>query len=234
MPSSKMTTLSNNFSDGEFLEYTGSESGLASPSIDTTKEGDCVSLESWISAWRIDVGVNLHDNGDENDEDYVASDCDPVSYSPTALAQSFKDLGIHEQVVHKGAVTNKKLTKTEAALLYAFAAYFCLNGPVGFRTKIHLNFECKEPLNIKHRGKVSMRDIFGTRITHLEFAGYVSAVKKSLPEGIACPMTKCYGEYFPNLAFMLAHLDSGSSFTGNRQIHPRRTLDEIIDEIAPV
>ncbi|KAK9350526.1 hypothetical protein V1505DRAFT_378770 [Lipomyces doorenjongii] len=201
MPSTKMTSLSDDFSDGELLEYTGSESGLVSPPIDTTKEGDCDSLENWISAWRIDVGVNNHDNDDEKDEDYVGSDSGPVSYSPTALAQSFKGLGIHEQVVHKGEFT-KELTKTEAALLYAFAAFFCLNGPVGFRTKIDLNFECKEPLNIKHHGKVSMRDIFGTRITHLEFAGYVSAVKKSLPKGIACPMTKRYGEYFPNLAFI--------------------------------
>ncbi|KAK9361256.1 hypothetical protein V1504DRAFT_452538 [Lipomyces starkeyi] len=230
MPSTKMTTLSDDFSDGEFLEYTGSESGLVSPSIDTTKEGDCDSLESWISAWRIDVGVIDHDNDVERDEDYVASDSGPVSYSPTSLAQSFKGLGIHEQVVHKASFT-KKLTKTEAALLYAFAAFFCLNGPVGFRTKIHLNFECKEPLNIKHNGKVSMRDVFGTRITHLEFAGYVSAVKKSLPEGIACPMNKKYGEYFPNLAFMLAHLDAGSSFRSNRQIHRRNpTLEEILPE----
>ncbi|KAK9485731.1 hypothetical protein V1527DRAFT_496500 [Lipomyces starkeyi] len=230
MPSTKMTTLSDDFSDGEFLEYTGSESGLVSPSIDTTKEGDCDSLESWISAWRIDVGVNDHDNDVERDEDNVASDSGPVSYSPTSLAQCFKGLGIHEQVVHKASFT-KKLTKTEAALLYAFAAFFCLNGPVGFRTKIRLNFECKEPLNIKHNGKVSMRDVFGTRITHLEFAGYVSAVKKSLPEGIACPMNKKYGEYFPNLAFMLAHLDAGSSFRSNRQIHRRNpTPEEILPE----
>ncbi|KAK9367601.1 hypothetical protein V1509DRAFT_625658 [Lipomyces kononenkoae] len=230
-----MPAFSDDFSDGGFLEYTGSESGLASLSTDISIDGNCdsQSVESWILASMIVVGDNDTDtdndtdneNEDENENennDYAESESSRVSYSPAALAESFKGLGIHEQVVHKGA-SIKRLNKQEAALLYAFAAFFCLNGPVGFRTKVPLNFECKEPLDIKHSGMVSMRDVFGSRITHLEFANFVSAVKKSLPEGIACPMTKKYGDYFPNLAFTLTHLDASYSSTSTRQ-HREKVL----------
>ncbi|KAK9249049.1 hypothetical protein V1506DRAFT_526817 [Lipomyces tetrasporus] len=213
MPYTTVTTISDDFSDGEFLEYTGSESRPASPSI--------------LSASMSDVDHNDKDNNYEKDEDHAVSVSNGYFYSPTVLAQSFASSGIHEQVVHQCGFP-MKLTKPEAALLYAFAAYFCLNGPVGFRNKIHLKFECKEPLNFQYDREVSMREVFGMRITHLAFAQYVSAVKNSLPKGIACPMTQKYGEYFPNFAFMRTHVATASSVVENVQCHRKTTTRDRI------
>ncbi|KAK9239372.1 hypothetical protein V1525DRAFT_398631 [Lipomyces kononenkoae] len=235
LPSAEMTTFSDNFSDREFLEYTGSESGLASQTTDMSIDGNCdgESVESWILASMIALSDDDNGTDNENDNDYVESESSRAFYSPAVLAQSFKNLGIHEQVVHQRAVI-KKLNHQEAAFLYAFAAFFCLNGPVGFRTKVRLDFECKGFPGIKHKGKVSLRDVFGSRITHPEFAQFVSAVKKSLPEGIACPMTKNYGEYFPNLAFTLTHLGASYSPTSTHQRERLIPTDADPGEISPM
>ncbi|KAK9319665.1 hypothetical protein V1517DRAFT_331784 [Lipomyces orientalis] len=232
MPSTSVTIISDDFSDGEFLEYTGSESGPASPSISTDAEGNFTpqNSEFWISASMIDVDNKdkdkdkdkQKDNSSERDEDHAVSDSNGCSYCPTALARSFASSGIYEQVVHKCGFT-MKLTKSEAALLYAFAAYFCLNGPVGFRTKIRLKFECKEPLNFQYDREVSIREVLGMRITRLAFAEYVAAVKISLPKGIACPMTQKYGEYFPNFALTRTYVRTASSVIDNVQCHRKRT-----------
>ncbi|KAK9381171.1 uncharacterized protein V2V93DRAFT_368515 [Kockiozyma suomiensis] len=158
-------------------------------------DDETVSVGSWVSS------------GDPTDDEEVDEQGEAQKdtlYTPDKLADLLCVSTIHDQVSHQKAFA-AKLNPVTAAVLYAFASFFCLNGPVGFNTRVQLSFSVTKPYNIQYNKFVSIRDVFGYELTHLMFFEYVTAVKHRLPDRISCPMTMKYGEYFPSRIFILKH-----------------------------
>ncbi|KAK9466405.1 hypothetical protein V1512DRAFT_263549 [Lipomyces arxii] len=187
---------------------------LAFDSADDTADEAAGGTEEFLSdsSWVLETDYD-RDADNESDasdscvpETHFASSGSREDYDPADLAEKFKDLGIGEQVVKQkneqkseqpeARSTPGQLTQLEASLLYAFAAYFCLNGPVGLCTAVPLHFECGKPYHISHNDKVSIRDVLQYRITNKMFTKYVIAVHDSLPTYIACPAMARYGRYW--------------------------------------
>ncbi|KAK7205091.1 hypothetical protein BZA70DRAFT_267627 [Myxozyma melibiosi] len=152
---------------------------------DSESEDDIITSEQFESALDSDSDSDLASQPDSDSGSSSASDDIPMAYNPEALHESFKSLTLINQIRHSRKF-KMKLDRSQAAILYAFALFFCLNGPVGFNTEVYLRFSVDLPdSTINVRGMYSIRQVFGRKLTHLMFSEYVVAVKRALPQNIS-------------------------------------------------
>ncbi|KAK9476101.1 hypothetical protein V1514DRAFT_345007 [Lipomyces japonicus] len=128
---------------------------------------------------------------EEEDESESDSEHEPLGVernSPEDLIIRFTDISLESRTKEnfhlRKIAFRKSLTDKEGMYLFYFAKFWVERYPLGFNTKV--------PLNIPNAGlsRISLRDVFGDRITHGYYNDYFFKLKKLLAKEYAKALKK--------------------------------------------